>query len=165
MASRCTPVPLLSYRRPLLVTGIAGLIIVIDQLSKKWAMSSLIECYDRPLIDHLLTFRLRFNSGGTLGALPSHTVLWLVVQAAALVVLPAIPLLLQRLGLPRRGWIGIAGLMGAGASNLVDQVRLATAIDLIHVPYLTFNLADVAGVIGAITAVLAVPPDAKIRRL
>jgi signal peptidase II len=146
------------------VTGITGLIIVIDQLSKKWAMSSLLEGYDRPLMDHLLTFRLRFNSGGTLGVLPSQTVLWLAVQAAALVVIPAIPLLLQRPGLPMRGWIGIAGLMGAGASNLVDQVRLATAIDLIHVPYLTFNLADVAGVIGAITVVLAVPPEAKIRR-
>jgi len=63
-------------------------------------MSSLLEGYDRPLIDHLLTFRLRFNSGGTLGVLPSQTLMRVVLRAAALIVIPAIPFVL-RPDLPR----------------------------------------------------------------
>lgn len=149
------PLTALSPRRRLAVAGAtAAAVVVLDQLSKSWALRALD---DGPR--HLLwTLRLNlsFNSGVAFGLGRGMAPL-LVVVAVVLVVL------LSRIGRTMATTAGAAAalglLLGGAAGNLVDRLfrdHGGAVVDFIDLQWWpVFNVADAAITCGAVLLVVA----------
>jgi signal peptidase II len=169
--------PRTGFRRVLrapLVIGLAAAVVVIDQLSKQWALSRLSEPDDLVELVGSLQLRLTFNTGTAfslgddlqlgpfIAVLALAVVGWLLwsghsdtkagAVAAGLVAGGAIGNLLDRAF--RSGpWGGEAGFMGGAVVDFIDLQW-----------WPVFNVADAAIVIGAILLVLVsmrAPADAE----
>lgn len=124
---------------------LAAAVLLLDQLSKAWALAALAPGRIEPLIPGLLRLQRVANSGAAFSLLSGNgSILGLVSAAVALAV--AIWLLRRP---PRSRWLRLAlALVLAGAlGNGIDRWRFGWVIDFlelmpIHFPI--FNLADVA---------------------
>jgi signal peptidase II len=124
---------------------LAGVVVVLDQLSKAWALHQLSDHRIIPLVPGLVQQRLVFNTGAAFSLLSGNS-LWLGLVSA----LVAVGLVgwIQTAGSLRRlqGW-GLGLLLGGAIGNGLDRWRLGQVVDfldLIPVSFPVFNLADVA---------------------
>jgi signal peptidase II len=134
---------LLPHRPARIATAIALIVLAADQASKAWAWGSLWPEQEITVIPGWLWFRLRTNSGASLGLLRGQNLLFIAVSAVVVVAVAAIVLR----GAPRMpGAVALGAVAGGAASNLVDRVRLGGVIDFIevHLWPTDFNLADAA---------------------
>lgn len=138
---------------PRIVLGsTAAITVVADQVAKAVALASIDDGATHPVIDGVLHWTLQRNPGAAFGlfrrAPVLFTVLAIVITIAILVAAPRV----------RDGLNGVAlGLvLGGAAGNLIDRLfrppgpfrgRVIDFIDFRVWP--TFNLADVAVVVGA----------------
>jgi len=131
--------------------------VVLDQLTKWWAKSSL----ERGRIVSVLPtvdFRLAFNSGFSFSTGSSRGQLITVLVAAIAGVL--VWQIMREARTPRA--ILMAVILGGAIGNLIDRVLRAhdglfsgRVIDFIDVSwYAVFNVADMFVVVGAITMVI-----------
>jgi signal peptidase II len=138
-------------RGGLLILGTAGMVVLIDRLTKAWAEHT-FAVHPREVIDGLLTLRFTTNSGGAFSFGDRAP---LVFAAAAIVVCAAIAVTAFR-ARPTLHALALGLILGGALGNLLDRVmrgpRLSgRVIDFIdpHV-WPVFNLADAAIVVGAI---------------
>jgi signal peptidase II len=135
---------------------IALLVVVADQLTKWWAVSSL-ELYQRlPLIEGL-NLTLVYNPGAAFSFL-SDAGGWQrwFFSALALGVSLFITLWLLRMPGGQR-WLAtaLALVLGGAVGNLIDRIRIGEVIDFIDLYYQhwhwpAFNVADSAISVGAV---------------
>ena len=134
----------LRANRRLLAFTLAAVVVVLDQLSKAWALHSLAQGV-RPFIPGLLEFSLTFNSGAAFSLFAGGArVLGLVSLA---VVLAATVWVLRQPALSLVRALGAACLIGGAAGNGIDRWRSGAVVDflaLVPVEFPVFNLADVA---------------------
>jgi len=130
--------------RRLLVYGLAAAVVLLDQLSKLWALRSLAGG-PQPLLPGLLDLRLAFNTGAAFSLFSDGTTLLALVSLA---VVAAVVVWLQRqrsLSLWRVLAVGF--LLGGAAGNGIDRWRSGAVVDflaLVPIAFPVFNLADVA---------------------
>lgn len=120
-------------------------VVSIDQIVKAWVMRSLTDGHVVHVVGDFLTFRYVDNPGAAFslgtGSTWAFTLLASVVVAGILWYAP-------RVGSP--WWrLGIAGLMGGAAGNLVDRLTrppgfgVGHVVDFIATPnFPVFNIAD-----------------------
>jgi signal peptidase II len=150
-----TAAPVRSRRTELLVT--AAVVLVVDQLTKVWAVAALDGGRTIDLVGSL-RLRLTFNDGSAFGLGSGRTTLVAIIAIA-------VSLVVIRLGLraTRRSWaIGFGLVLGGAVGNLVDRAirsgdgllggRVVDFVDLQWWP--VFNVADVAIVAGVALLVL-----------
>ncbi|MGM7421361.1 signal peptidase II [Cellulosimicrobium sp. ES-005] len=150
-------------RRVLVVWTVvlAALVLVLDQLTKWWAESSLTVGDDTiPLLGSLLGLRLIYNPGAALSIATGMTwVLTIVVVAVVVVIVRMV----SRIG--SRAWAVALGLLLGGAlGNLVDRFfrepgfARGHVVDFIaYANWFVGNVADIAIVTAAVMiAVLSV---------
>jgi signal peptidase II len=143
-------------RQPLrLAAGVALAVVVVDQLTKQWALSGL----DDGPIDLVWTLRLNLNfNSGTAFSLASGR--GGLVALLGLVVVAIVSR--SALALPGRApAIAVGAVLGGAVGNLIDRVlrdgegflggRVVDFIDLQWWP--VFNIADIAIVLGAFALV------------
>ena len=134
--------------------AVAGLVIVLDQATKSWALRALAD----GAVELVWTLRLRlsFNSGAAVGIGRGVAPLLIAVGVVVLVVLigtgrstPATRLSSVALGL----------VVGGAAGNLADRVfrgHGGAVVDFIDLQWWpVFNVADIAITCGAALLVLA----------
>jgi signal peptidase II len=135
---------------------LAGLVVVLDQLTKLWAVAALS---GRPVdvIDDVLRLRLTRNPGGAFSLLTGFTPLLALLAAAMAVVIVRT----TRRATDRVMAYSLALVLGGAVGNLIDRLARAPGflrgevIDFIKLPYWpTFNLADSAITIGVAVIVL-----------
>lgn len=141
--------------------GLAVLVLVLDQLTKWWAESSLVLGEDPvPLVGSLLGLRLLYNPGAALSIATGMTWLLTVVVVAVVVVIVR---MVGRIG--SRGWaIALGLLLGGAVGNLVDRIfrepgfARGHVVDFIdYAGFFVGNVADIAIVAAAVMiAVLSV---------
>jgi len=125
--------------------GVALLVLLLDQLTKAWAVQHLPSGRVEPFLPGLLQLRRVANSGAAFSLLSGNSLALGVVSAA--VGLAVAGWLLWR---PPRGlWLTLAAsLVLAGAlGNGLDRWRLGAVVDfleLVPIHFPIFNLADVA---------------------
>ncbi len=136
---------------------IAGLVIVLDQLSKYWVLN-LLRLRERPMGHIELTplFDLTFvwNQGVSFGLFKAGTLTGrLLLSAFALLVLAVMLAWLWR----AHGRLAAASLgliIGGALGNLVDRLRFGRVVDFIDFSDMhfiwVFNIADSAITIGAL---------------
>ena len=123
----------------------ALLVVVVDQLSKRWALSTLAGEGSVPFVPGLLQLQLVFNSGAAFSLLTSST--WLLALVSLLVALAL--LVWIQISAPVRPWqwLGAGLLLGGAIGNGLDRWRLGTVVDFlafVPVRFPIFNGADVA---------------------
>jgi signal peptidase II len=140
------------------VTGLAALVVVLDQLTKLVVLERLPPGVRVELIDGHLALTLVMNPGLAFGLLANLPVAWrwivAVLSIAALVVLARVAIRI----LPGGGWIDLTAIgliFGGAVGNLIDRARFGAVIDFIDVYYgawhwPAFNVADSAITVGVL---------------
>ena len=124
---------------------VALVVVVIDQLSKGWALSNLAGAGSVPFVPGLLKFQLVFNSGAAFSLLTSST--WLLGVVSLLVALALLAWIQLSAPLRPWQWLGAGLLLGGAIGNGLDRWRLGTVVDFlafVPVRFPIFNGADVA---------------------
>lgn len=136
------------------------LILLMDQLTKYWASSSLTPYQPEPLFA-MLNFTLAYNTGAAFSFL-SGTGGWHRWFFASFSVVMSMVLIMWLARLPTRAKLqslAISLILGGAVGNLYDRAFLGHVIDFIDVYYQNhhwpvFNLADSAICIGAFLLLL-----------
>ncbi|WP_308199868.1 signal peptidase II [Actinotalea sp. K2] len=146
-------------RRPLvrLLLALAVSVLLVDQLTKVWAVASLSVGERIPVVGDLLGLTLLYNPGAALSIATGMT--WLLTVAAA-VVSVVILRIAKRLG--SRAWaVALGLLLGGAVGNLMDRLFRDPSFGRGHVvdfiDYAGFfvgNVADIAIVVAACLIVL-----------
>jgi signal peptidase II len=144
-------------RKYLFTAILAAVIVLLDILTKRWALGALSHGYTVQALDGWLPLTLAFNRGIAFGIGVPEAGRWLLVLASVAIIVVLFRLLQQ--ASPRDGWRILAiGLVQAGAiGNLIDRVRwdrgvvdFIGPIDLGFMYWPIFNVADMAITVGAV---------------
>lgn len=134
--------------RPHWVTflGLAGLILVLDQLTKAWLASFLAPGQSVDVIGDLVRLVHAQNNGGLFGLLRGQA---LPFGLVSLLVVGLIVAYHARAGRNRYLSITLGLLLGGALGNLVDRLRLGYVVDFVDaglgdLRWYTFNVADAA---------------------
>lgn len=151
--------PTTPRRRALLITlfSLSAVVLVLDQLSKAWAVEALADGARRDLIGDLLGFQLVFNPGAALSIATGMT--WLLTIVATVVIVVVVRAS-RRIG--STAWAVALGLLLGGAlGNLVDRlvrepgVARGHVVDFIaYLDWFVGNVADIAIVAAAVLVVI-----------
>lgn len=141
----------------LVFATLAGVVVVIDQVSKAWVTASFQpasplappDAIGGPtsVIGDLVRIALSYNDGGIFGLLGASATM---LGAASLVVIGAIIVIEAREGLSNPLLtIALGFLLGGAVGNLLDRFRLAKVVDWVDMGigdlrWYTFNVADAA---------------------
>ncbi|MDQ0374435.1 signal peptidase II [Cellulomonas humilata] len=146
-------------RRALLIAlfSISAVVLVLDQVSKAWAISSLVEGERHDLLGSLLGLQLVFNPGAALSIATGMT--WVLTIVAAVVIVVVVRAS-RRIG--SWAWAVALGLLLGGAlGNLVDRLvrepglARGEVIDFIaYANWFVGNIADIAIVSAAVLVVV-----------
>ena len=134
----------LLFSRRLAAYGLALAVVLLDQISKAWALQALAEG-PRPFIPGLLDLSLTFNTGAAFSLFTGGATGLGVVSLA--VVVAAVVWLQRQSSLPLSRLLGAAFLLGGAAGNGIDHWRSGAVVDflaLVPINFPVFNLADVA---------------------
>ena len=142
--------------RPLLATTIVVGVVVLDQLSKLWAVRELV---DSPveLIGRDIGFALVRNTGSAFSLFQAFTPLLAVVAiGVAVLLVRAVRRTRETLMV-----VGLSLVLGGALGNLIDRLFRApgflkgAVVDFVHVgSFPTFNVADSAITVGALLIVV-----------
>lgn len=142
---------------------LTAVVIVLDQLSKFWALGALQPPgMPHPVIPGLLNWTLAFNTGAAFSFLADSAgwQRWFFV-ALALVIGVVLIVWLSRTA--RRDWrtaVPLAMIIGGAWGNVIDRLHQAKVTDFIHVHYYdswdypVFNVADCAITVGAVMLIV-----------
>lgn len=124
---------------------VAALVVLLDQLTKQWALSHLRSQGVVPLLPGLLQQRLVFNTGAAFSMLEGKA--WLLGLVSGAVALALVAWIQTSGRLRRFEWLGLGLLLGGAVGNGLDRWQRGSVVDFlefvpIHFP--VFNVADVA---------------------
>lgn len=125
--------------------GIAVAVVLLDQLSKAWALAHLTGRGVMPLLPGLLQQRLVFNTGAAFSMLEGNAAGLGLVSALVAI---GLVVWIQTAGTMSR-WqsIGMGLLLGGAIGNGLDRWRLGSVVDFLEfvpIEFPVFNVADVA---------------------
>jgi signal peptidase II len=141
---------------------LSALVIVLDQLSKWWALTALQPAgTPHPVIPGFLNWTLAFNTGAAFSFLADSAgwQRWFFVLLA--VVISGV--LVTWLSRTARGdWktaLPVSLIIGGALGNVIDRLHASQVTDFIHVyfrewNYPVFNLADCGITVGAVALVV-----------
>ncbi|MGB5951925.1 MAG: signal peptidase II [Ornithinimicrobium sp.] len=132
--------------RRTLAWGLAGLWILVDQVTKAWAQSALTGQEPVQVVGDVLQLRLVYNSGAAFSMGAGNT--WIFTVLASIVVTY---LLWYTRSVNHRGWACALGLLIGGAGgNLIDRLAREPGfgrghvVDFLALPnFPVFNVADI----------------------
>lgn len=142
-----------SKKRLLWASAIALATVLLDQLTKQWALSALTSGQRVSVLGDFFGFQLFFNSGAAFSLGTDSTIIFTIIAA---IVVIAIPFIIKRI--PSLPWAICLGLIwGGAAGNLIDRLVRAPGAFRGHVvdfmaysDWFIGNVADAALVIGLI---------------
>lgn len=135
-----------------LLLALAAVVVLVDQLTKEWALAHLTEGVREPLVGDLLGLTLVFNPGAALSIATGATWLFTLAAVGVTVVIARVA---PRIG--SLGWaVGLGLLLGGALGNLLDRLlrppgfAVGHVVDFIaYLDWFVGNVADVAIVVAA----------------
>jgi signal peptidase II len=147
--------------------GIAGAVIVADQLSKAWIVAEFPFGEPVEVTGSWLRIWYVANSGALFGLFRDQAVLFAVLSIAVI----ALIVWFHGRALAGSGWLATVALgllLGGAVGNLLDRVRLGYVVDFVDMGlpggwrFYTWNVADAAITISILLLlVMAVLPPAR----
>lgn len=148
-----SPVPASERRasRPfVLVLTLAAVLVVVDQLTKWWAVSELTGRAPIDVIGDLLQLRLTYNPGAAFSLGTEYTWVLALIAAASVVAITWISRRVRS-----RAWaIGLGLMLGGATTHLLDRLfrepgfMRGHVVDFIDYGPFVGNVADIALVVG-----------------
>jgi len=153
---------------------VAGLIIVLDQLSKWWIMERVmrpegvqgtpfftpLRVMVTPFFDLVMTWNrgVSFGIGNTNSAWANGSWNTWVLSGLALVIVAAMLIWLRSAATPLAR-VALGGIIGGALGNVVDRLRFGAVADFLDLHLMSyhwpaFNLADSAITVGAVILVV-----------
>jgi signal peptidase II len=148
--------------RGLLFLGLAALVVVLDQTTKRLAEDRLRGNRPIPVVDDVLRLTYVENRGAAFGLLQDQTAFFVFVGVLVVGVIAASYRYLPRSGFRLHLALGLQ--LGGAIGNLIDRIRQGYVVDFVDFGYRSnwwpvFNVADSAIVIGvALLALNALSP-------
>jgi signal peptidase II len=149
--------------RGLLFLGLAVLVVLTDQLTKRLAEDRLRDQRSVPIVDDILRLTYVQNRGAAFGLLQDQTTFFVLVGILVIGVIAASYRYLPRSGFLLHLALGLQ--LGGAIGNLIDRVRQGYVVDFVDFGYHSnwwpvFNVADSAIVVGvALLALNALSPS------
>ncbi len=136
--------------------GLAGTILVLDQVTKSWLVSFLQPGQSVAVVGDYVRLVHSQNNGGLFGLFRGQA---LIFGLVSMVVVALIVIYHGRAGGGRYLSITLGLLLGGALGNLVDRLRLGYVVDFVDagigdVRWYTFNVAD-AGISFSLILLLA----------
>lgn len=125
-------------------------LLVIDQLSKIWALTYLKDIGSIPIIENVFHLTYVENRGAAFGMLQNNQIIFIVV---ALVASIYGLYYLSKNKVHITGKVGIILVISGAIGNLIDRVRLGFVVDYFDFRFIwdyVFNVADIFVVVGTI---------------
>ncbi len=127
------------------------ILVVLDQLSKYWAVAVLQPMGTMPLIQDFLQLRFVLNDGAAFSLFAGKQTMLIIFTSVAMLVM--LVMLLAR-WLPN-GWChwGLVLIVGGGIGNLIDRVLNGVVVDMFEVLFMefaVFNVADCFVTVGCV---------------
>jgi len=137
--------------RGLLFLGLAGLVVAVDQVTKRLADDRLRGQRSVPVLDDVLRLTYVENRGAAFGLLQDQTTFFVFVGILVIGVIAASYRYLPRSGLRLHLALGLQ--LGGAIGNLIDRIRTGYVVDFVDFGYHSnwwpvFNVADSAIVVG-----------------
>jgi signal peptidase II len=158
--------------RGFLFLGVAFLVVLLDQLSKRLAEDRLertgVRSVPMPVAGDFFRFTYVENRGAAFGLLQDQTAFFVLVGLIVIGVIAASYRYLPRSGFMLQLALGLQ--LGGAIGNLIDRVRQGYVVDFVDFGYHAnwwpvFNVADSAIVVGvallALNAVISPSEDAS----
>lgn len=139
-------------------SGIFILSIILDQISKKWAVAALKNGSDIKIIGEFLGFSYVENRGAAFGMLQNQIWFFVIVTIAMLVVLAYI--FFKNKNITNLSKLSLTLIAGGAIGNFIDRVRLGFVVDFIHVrfgnfyDFPVFNISDSLVVCGTFLLII-----------
>jgi signal peptidase II len=148
--------------RGLLFLGVAALVVITDQITKRVMEDRLRGQRSIPVIDDILRLTYVQNRGAAFGLLQDQTTFFVLVGVIVVGVIAASYRYLPRSGFMLHLALGLQ--LGGAIGNLIDRIRQGYVVDFVDFGYHAnwwpvFNVADSAIVVGvALLAFNALSP-------
>lgn len=129
----------------------AALVVLLDQLFKRWIVITLAVSEESILIPGVLNLLHVENSGAAFSILPNQR--WLLAAIAFIAALVLIAILL-RYDEGFWGTLGLASVLGGTIGNFIDRVFHGYVVDMFRTTFMDFaifNIADIFITLGGIT--------------
>ena len=146
--------------------GLAGTIVVLDQLTKAWLVSNFAPGQSAEVVGDLVRLVFGQNSGALFGIFRDQALLFALASIGVVGLIVAYH---GRAGRSLYLSIALGLLLGGAIGNLIDRLRLGYVIDFVDVGignlrFYTFNIAD-AAISTAIVLLLAVAVVPNLARI
>jgi len=135
----------------MLIFIFAALVVVVDQLFKRWITLTLADGGQITLIPGVLGLTYAENTGAAFGIFASMRWPLVIITASLLIILIVI---LRRYNGGFWGSLSLAAGLGGGIGNLIDRVLNGYVVDMFElyfVNFAIFNVADIFITLGFIT--------------
>jgi signal peptidase II len=127
------------------------LVVLLDQLFKRWIAITLVVNEQQSLIPGVVTLTHVENSGAAFSFLSGQRWLLAAIMFVCVIVLIAI---LLRYNEGFWGTLGLAAVLGGAVGNLIDRVFHGYVVDMFEFQFMKFaifNVADIFITLGGIT--------------
>ena len=157
--------------RGLMFLGLAVLVVVLDQITKRAAEDRLRGQRSVSVLDDILRLTYVENRGAAFGLLQDQTTFFVFVGILVIGVIAASYRYLPRSGFRLHLALGLQ--LGGAIGNLIDRIRQGYVVDFVDFGYRSnwwpvFNVADSAIVVGVALLVLNAfvpsPSEESVRR-
>jgi len=134
--------------------------IVLDQLTKKWAVGVLKDGSSIKVIGDFLRFTYAENRGAAFSILQDQRVFFIITTVVMLVVMAYI--YFKTKNITKLSKLSIAMIAGGAIGNFLDRLRLGYVVDFIDVRFGSFynfpifNIADSFVVCGTILMIILI---------
>lgn len=118
--------------------AVAGLVVVVDQITKAIAIAKLDPSISIPAVGRFVSFSLVENTGAAFGLLRDQTIAFILISMAAISF--TIFYLIKK---KASFYLPFALILGGALGNLIDRLRFGYVIDFIDLHWWpVFNIAD-----------------------
>jgi len=153
----------------MLIFLFAALVVVVDQLFKRWIVLTVRIDGPMELIPSVIGLRYAENTGAAFGIFSNMRWPLVGVTLALIVVLIII---IRRYNGGFWGSLSLAAILGGGVGNLIDRVFQGYVVDMFELYFINFpifNVADIFITLGAIVFIVhfittSVKHDREIKR-
>jgi signal peptidase II len=130
----------------LVFLGLAGLIVVFDQLTKAWLVANVTPGEVVNVVGDFVRLVFNKNSGALFGLFRDNAVLFGIVSLGVVALIVAYH---GRVGRSLYLSVALGLLLGGALGNLTDRLRLGYVVDFVDMGigdfrWYTFNVADAA---------------------
>ena len=129
----------------------AALVVLLDQLFKRWVVLTLTMGGESVLIPGIINIMHVENTGAAFSILPNQR--WLLAGIALVAAIILIAILL-RYDEGFWGTLGLASVLGGTVGNLIDRLFHGYVVDMFRTTFMdfaVFNIADIFITLGGIT--------------